>query len=100
MDINNGLALAKNLLDTAGLKLETTYTDRVGNSLAGRILTSSDGMAMARLVHDRQDGLSQASGSGIVEHGGTTGETSLLWPLILIWHYALALRPQIWRQLR
>lgn len=33
---NNGLALAKNLL---GLKLETAYTDKVGNSLASRILS-------------------------------------------------------------
>lgn len=39
-------------------------------------------MAMTRLVPGRQDGLSQASGSGIVEHGGATGETSLLWPLV------------------
>lgn len=39
MDINNGPALAKNLLDTAGLKLETVYTDKVGNSFSSRILS-------------------------------------------------------------
>ncbi|KAL1937170.1 hypothetical protein VTO73DRAFT_14492 [Trametes versicolor] len=43
MDINNGPALAKNLLNTAGLKLETAYIDKVGNSFSSRILTAPFG---------------------------------------------------------